>query len=646
MRIRHLAGLAALVAFGAAAAADASPRDAVVRWYWERAGEVPIGVVRSTEMTSDGAITTESAADFKWWQSGAWQQSSWSRKVIENADGRMTKFFSEAISGSTIVTGEGRVEGNVLKLTVTERGKEPKTHDVAWDNPVLGPAGLAKLRQSKGFKAGTRYAYWTWDWSRWIPAHWEATVEAESDTLQGPCGEQTAARLLVMAIPPNTPAKALLEWWKDGACVRAWTESAGTASRLLVDRDLTDSGGSGMKAQYSVDRGLVLSAGSPVVPRPSALSRATYRMGLKDGELGDIDLNGPGQKAGRAKDGSYLIAVEPGKFPKSGHTLPLAAPKDWEASLAESYWLGIETEEIKAAAARAVGGEKSGAKAVLNIVAAVAAHLEPVVLNSGIATAAEAWRQRQGDCLEQALAVIALCRASGIPARLAGGLRYAQTQMVYHAWPEVYLGKWYGVDALTATGLADAARIRFGVTQLADQNPEEALINIGTCVDRIDVKLLEAMQGPINLAANQPSIAGDTFHDKAWGVQFSAPPKWNLSGPAPGVLSAIARISGGRGRAMNVRAGSVAPHDTAWTQLRASLLGGFFTSSVEERDVDGRTAVIAKMEAAGGQGYSPLTAYLLDGETLFVLEYAGRAEDGKAAFDQILRGWKFLAKKR
>ncbi len=652
MRTRPLALLALGLLLGAMtpAGAVAPPnRDAVVRWYWELAGEVPIGRVRSTESTKgDGSVVTETSAQFKWWQSGEWHESRWSRTITEDKSGKMIRFFAETISNGSIVTGEGAVEGSVLKLTVTERGKEPKKHDVPWDNPVLGPSGIAKLRTEKGFAAGTRYAYWTWDWNRWAPAHWEATVETTNDLVRGPGGKQRAARVLVISIPPTKPAKALLEWWKDGELIREWTESAGTASRLLAERDLIETGGSGMKAQYSVDRALRLASGSPAIPRPSQLTRATYRMGIKSGELGAIDLNGPGQKTRKTKDGSYLIGVQAATLPKSGHPMPIKAPKGWEASLAEAYWLGIETDVIKAAANAAVGGEKSGAKAVRKIVAAVDARLERVVLNAGIATAPEAWRQQQGDCIEHALAVIALCRASGIPARLAGGLRYAQTQMVYHTWPEVYLGKWFGVDAMAQRGVADAARIRFGVTQLADQNPEEALINIGTCIDRIDLKILEAVQGKLKLSTDTiaPKFSGSTMQARAWGVQVTAPKGWDIGPPPPGVLSAIARIFAGRGRAMNVRAGSVGPHDSAWTQLRASMMGGFFVSSLQERDVAGRTAVIAKLESATGQGYSPLTAYLLDGETLFVLEYAGRAQDGKAAFDQVLKNWKFTAKRR
>ncbi|MHC5018760.1 MAG: transglutaminase-like domain-containing protein [Planctomycetota bacterium] len=661
MRTRILLGAAALTGFAALAPAGAvpqPPRHDDVHWYWELAGEVPIGRIRAVESKrEDGSIVTESAAQFRWWQSGDWHDSSWSRKIVESADGKMRSFYAETVGGGTVVVGEGTVEGAVLKLTVSERGKEPKTHDVPWDNPVLGPTGVEKLRAAKGYTPGTRYSYWTWDWDRWAPAHLEATVERTADVVRGPSGEETAARLLVMAIPPTKPVKALREWWKDGECIRQWTDSAGTATRLLADRDLVESEGLGMKAQYAVDRSVKLSSGSPMVPRPSSVTRAVYRMGFKDGALGEIDLNGPGQKTKQTKDGSYVIAVEAQPLPKSGPKLPIKAPKGWEASRADAYWLGVESEAIQAAAKAAVGGETNGAKAVRKILAAVHARLTPTVLNAGIATAGEAWRQQHGDALEHAVLTIALCRAAGIPARLAGGLRYATAQgndaqnhslMSYHAWAEVYLGKWVGVDAMIAHGTADAARIRFGVTQLADENPESALINIGTCVDRIDLKILEAVQGKVKLGADAPRYAGSTMQSAAWGVRITVPQGWEIGPPAPGVISAIGRAfsSGGRGRgrSMNIRAGTVGPHDTAWTQLYASLLGGFFVSSLEEVTVDGRAGVVAKMEPTRGAGYSPLTAYVLDGETLFTLEYAGRAQDGKAAFDQILKSWKFTAK--
>lgn len=66
--------------------------------------------------------------------------------------------------------------------------------------------------------------------------------------------------------------------------------------------------------------------------------------------------------------------------------------------------------------------------------------------------AAQALRERRGDCTEYAYLVVALCRALGLPARAVGGFVVAQDDAPrsteYHNWAEVHLdGAWRLVDA-------------------------------------------------------------------------------------------------------------------------------------------------------------------------------------------------------
>lgn len=66
--------------------------------------------------------------------------------------------------------------------------------------------------------------------------------------------------------------------------------------------------------------------------------------------------------------------------------------------------------------------------------------------------AAQALRERRGDCTEYAYLVVALCRALGLPARAVGGFVVshdaAPRSTEYHNWAEVHLeGAWRLVDA-------------------------------------------------------------------------------------------------------------------------------------------------------------------------------------------------------
>jgi hypothetical protein len=90
---------------------------------------------------------------------------------------------------------------------------------------------------------------------------------------------------------------------------------------------------------------------------------------------------------------------------------------------------------------------------------------------------------RSGDCNEHTQLFIALSRAAGIPARAAAGLAHVGNKFYYHAWPEVFVGKWIAVDPTFGQFPADAAHLRFVYGGLARQ--AELLRLMGTL--RIDV---------------------------------------------------------------------------------------------------------------------------------------------------------------
>jgi transglutaminase-like putative cysteine protease len=83
---------------------------------------------------------------------------------------------------------------------------------------------------------------------------------------------------------------------------------------------------------------------------------------------------------------------------------------------------------------------------------------KPVV---SIPSALEVLKQREGDCNEHTALYTALARAAGIPTRMAAGIVYLEKGFYYHAWPEVWLGRWTAVDPTFNQFPADATHIRF-----------------------------------------------------------------------------------------------------------------------------------------------------------------------------------------
>jgi transglutaminase-like putative cysteine protease len=118
-----------------------------------------------------------------------------------------------------------------------------------------------------------------------------------------------------------------------------------------------------------------------------------------------------------------------------------------------------DAPELKAQSAAIVGAESDGLTAATKIASWVYRQVQKRPTLS-IPSALEVWRAGVGDCNEHSVLFAALARAAGIPARIASGLIYADGSFFYHAWNEVYLGRWITVDATLDQVPADATHVR------------------------------------------------------------------------------------------------------------------------------------------------------------------------------------------
>jgi transglutaminase-like putative cysteine protease len=130
--------------------------------------------------------------------------------------------------------------------------------------------------------------------------------------------------------------------------------------------------------------------------------------------------------------------------------VPLPAARDARDWLAPERYIESDHEAI-AAQALALKSE-TDAGTVRNIYDFVAASMDYAGYMPEDFGALYALRQRRGDCSEYACLVVALCRASGIPARMVEGYvtdrSFAPRPMDFHDWAEVQVdGQWRVIDA-------------------------------------------------------------------------------------------------------------------------------------------------------------------------------------------------------
>ena len=119
----------------------------------------------------------------------------------------------------------------------------------------------------------------------------------------------------------------------------------------------------------------------------------------------------------------------------------------------------------------------------------------------GFAAAKEILLNRQGDCSEHTVITVALCRAVGIPARAAVGIMYAHGLFAYHMWPEVYVGRWVGLDSKwlavdeeSGEYYTDATHIKFGRSLLDENIFKEMALAVSEIIGRLKLEIVDYHQ--------------------------------------------------------------------------------------------------------------------------------------------------------
>lgn len=150
--------------------------------------------------------------------------------------------------------------------------------------------------------------------------------------------------------------------------------------------------------------------------------------------------------------------------------------KGLESYLTPTPFIQSNDSEIISLAKDIIRDEKDSLHAARLINEWVYKNIEkrPVV---SIPNARDVLKMRAGDCNEHTTLFVALSRAVKIPARINVGIVYLGGRFFYHAWPEVYVGRWVAVDPTLNQFPADATHIRFVTGDLDKQLEIIKIIN-------------------------------------------------------------------------------------------------------------------------------------------------------------------------
>lgn len=172
-------------------------------------------------------------------------------------------------------------------------------------------------------------------------------------------------------------------------------------------------------------------------------------------------INNDRQAYRKLGDGSYEVTLSTDVLPSKRRTLPISDP-EFEEYTAPTELYQSKHPDIVKKAREIVGEMKDSARVAQAICLWVFANLDKRGTAS-YSNSLETLKSMKGDCSEHAALFVGLCRAVGLPARVANGIAYTNSIGGFggHAWGEVYVGKWISVDPTFGEPIAGPLRIKF-----------------------------------------------------------------------------------------------------------------------------------------------------------------------------------------
>lgn len=181
--------------------------------------------------------------------------------------------------------------------------------------------------------------------------------------------------------------------------------------------------------------------------RPQEVQVVTFRLsGIPLDKIRDLPFGDRSQKLLEIKDDHALFQTRSLVFTEEKAISFPVEGDEFARYLGSTTFCQCDDPEILKIARSIVGSERNSWRAAKKIAEWVNQEMESNY-NVGFASAKEVLENREGDCSEHTVLMVALCRAVGIPARAAVGVMYGEGIFAYHMWPEVYVGEWVGLDA-------------------------------------------------------------------------------------------------------------------------------------------------------------------------------------------------------
>jgi hypothetical protein len=353
-------------------------------------------------------------------------------------------FDFELLSNDVRFRSRGKVNPGQLNLE-TESAGHTSTQLIALTQPPYLAAALKPLVATQQLEAGKEHFFTIFDPA--TLAHQVTSVSIE-------------AREHIVVGNQKVPAIRLRQSFK-GISVVSWIDGNGVTLREespggFALRQETPPQARSFADSRAVPLDLIarasIAAGESI-SQPQ--SRSNLRLGLSGVKLVGFALNGERQNLSE-----NVLRIEREQVSESDtYKIPLKDHR-FNSFLQPTAFLQSDHPSIRDHAVKILGTETDAHKAVLRLKKWVYNEIkkQPTI---SIPNALQVLQTKTGDCNEHTVLFNALARAAGIPARTVVGMVYLRGAFYYHAWSEVWLGKWVSLDSVLDQFPADVTHVKF-----------------------------------------------------------------------------------------------------------------------------------------------------------------------------------------
>lgn len=406
--------------------------------------------------------------------------------AFELADGRLYAIDSRIQMANTIRRTQGRL-GNDRRFHLTiQDGNQKRTETIEWADDVHGPYSHEQSLRDKPMKPGeTRSMKVFLPELNVVAIRTLKALDFEDVHLH----DGTSKKLLAIE-DRNDKIPQVGKIWTDEKGVVLKSEMP-FGDLVLNAYRVTEAVAMGKPDDQGIDIGYqTLVRPDRPIPKAHDTAAVTYRLVFSDEDAAKAIPEAPYQQVLSRTEKEVRIRVSRREPSPNGDV----SADPGSEFLESNGFIQADDPQIVAQAKQTTEGIDDPWKKVQALEKWVDQNMSNRDFTIAFADAKEVIRTRQGDCTEHAVLLAALCRAVGIPSRVAMGLVYLEGNgsFGYHMWTEVFVhGQWYAADGTLGQGAVAGGHIKIADGSLKGASALSTLLPIFRVIGKMNIHVEE-----------------------------------------------------------------------------------------------------------------------------------------------------------